>query len=307
MYDGLLGRGWVHCRALVLLSLALMLSSAGYAQAADAPQELAHAFTVSIASKIESTVNGETQKIEADTKLAYTWRVRGRNRVLSFDSIQVKAVVDGKEIMNQLMSRTGYSVLTEGQTNKSPQLPLSEPRKQLLEASFGIPVLAIEFDESGKETKRTNLLDPEKKSLIDRGQIANAVFFHPQFVPDQPQWKADAELSTGGNALVKGKLTYTKAPNQVGGQATRVSGALTNAVVKSLDGPPEMKNVRYEVSGEQTYEPARREWTTGKFSIDVSYQLADGDHSLGAAKGKMLVRLEELRAQEAFELPPPPK
>jgi hypothetical protein len=260
------------------------------ALAADLDQATQHSFKISIASKVDMDIQGKVQKLDADTDLYYTWKRAGLERVLGFDSMQVKVNADGKPLMDTFMSREKFTNTDQGKTDEVPFEKAPDALKNILQDSFGVPVCKLDVDDNGKEKKRTVVAGPGAKDLIDNGTIANAVLFHPPYFRNQDEWQADAEISMGNGGYAKGKLTYKKTP----GGAIKVSGVLANDAYKQPGTPLTVKNARYVVSGEQTYDAAQQEWATGKFAINLSFQFVADDKAIGSAKGTMTIGFEKL-------------
>src|SRR5262249_28419588 len=160
----------------------------------------------------------------------------------------------------------------------------------VLRDSFDVPLARLTY-EDGKETKRTVLAGPGARGLLEGGMIANALLFHPPFPRDRDEWQADVEIGTGQGATAKGKLTYKKAPGGKGGQAVKVSGTLTHE--GDLPGKvPVRKKVTYTVRGEQVYDRARGEWSSGRLLMDISLRVTAPDGMGSTGKGTMDARLE---------------
>ena len=73
-----------------------------------------------------------------------------------------------------------------------------------------------------------------------------------------------------------------------------MSGTLSKDSYKLPEGPLTIKNAKYVVNGEQHFDPARREWVSGKLTIDVAYEMTDGDRAVASTKGAMVASFEEL-------------
>jgi hypothetical protein len=283
---------WIGAVAL------LVLLAGAFAGAAEGDKEGVHRFKVVIESGINMDVQGTKQKIDADTELKYTWKRSGPERTLNLDAVRVKVEKDGKPLMNTFMSRAKVVNTQEGKANEVPFNDAPADLKTLLRDSFDAALCKIEVDKSGKEVKRTMMAGPGAKTLVDNGMIANAQLFHAPFHADQDEWQADNEVSMGNGGYAKGKLTYKKVPGGKGGQAVQVSGILTSDAVKQPGTPLTVKDARYVVSGEQTYDPEQREWVSGKLKMGVSFQMASDDKPIGSAKGTMNVTLHKLRGGE---------
>ena len=258
-----------------------------------------HPFQIAISSTIDVDIQNMKQKVDAETEVNYNWTRSGAERVLKIDSMFVKATANGTPIMNTFMNRTKLANTTAaGATDEVPYEAAPEELKTMLKDSFDTPICKIEVNASGAETKRTVVAEEGAKSLLDNGIIENAVLFHPPFAPNDDQWQSDAAVSMGNGGYAKGKLTYTKAAGGNGGQLVKVAGTLTNEGFQQPGTPLSLKNAKYVVSGEQTYDPARKEWVAGKLKMDVSYAMTVNNNDVGTAAGVMNVTFKH-RADES--------
>lgn len=277
------------CLAIILIASA--------AVAADADTKAAHSFKVTITSKLEMEVEGKKQKVDTVTELHYTWQ-RGRgDRTLSLGSSFVKVNADGKPLMNSFMSRKKVTNTAEGRTDEVTFDEATDELKKVLQDSYSAPLCKLRVDENGREVKRTVVAGPGAKAVIDNGMIAIALLFHPPFMRGRDEWQAETEVSMGNGGFAKGKLTYKKVAGGKGGQAVQVSGTLTNESFQWPDKPVTIRNAKYAVRGEQTYDPAVGEWISGKLTVDVSFRMTAGK-SDSSAKGVSIWTFEKLPGNE---------
>jgi hypothetical protein len=284
-------------RLLTAGAMMLLVGSA-IARAADADQK--HSFRFTIVSDLDMEVAGQKQKIDAQTTVQYSWDRQGPERTLSFDSIQVKANQDGKTLINTVMNRSKVTNTKEGKAEDTLFESAPEQLKTMLRDSFNTPLCKLHVDENGSEVKREVVGGPGAKSFIDNGMIANAMLFHPPFMRGQKEWSAPVEISMGNGGFAKGNLAY-KVTGDKNGQLVKVDGRLTNESYKPPGNPLTIKNTNYQVTGEQRYDPAQREWVSGKLKIDASFDMASGDTRLGGAKGTMALNFDELDDKGATE------
>jgi hypothetical protein len=261
---------------------------------AAAEPERSNSFKFTLASQMDMEMQGQKQKVDADTDLRYTWTQRADERTLSFDSALVKANMDGNQLMDVFMSREKFASTQGGTTEEVPFEKAAPELKSILEDSFSVPLCKLQMDKNGKELKREVVAGPGAKNLIDQGMVANAELFHPQFLPDKKEWSADAQISMGNGGFAKGKLAYKKAAAGKGGVPVKVSGTLTNEGFSPPGSPLSIKNAKYVVKGEQTYDPARRDWVLGKLVMDVSFEMFVGDNRVGPASGSIVASLATL-------------
>jgi hypothetical protein len=256
------------------------------------PDQKDAVFRVSVEAKLTAESGGQEQKMEAATGFEYTWKREGKIRTLMVDSLDVRAAQGTKELMNVKMSRTGFLDSKDGKKTEVKIEDAPEQLKRLLTDSFGSPLCKIELDETGKEVKRTVVAGPGATVMIDTGMVTNAMLFHPWYPASKDEWQTDMEVSTG-NGVATGKVTYTKVAGGTSGQAVKVSGTLSADGVKGMGGLI-IKDGKYKVTGEQTYDTERKEWIAGKLTMDISFKMSDGTKVIGTAKGELVATFKML-------------
>jgi hypothetical protein len=231
-------------------------------------------------------LGGKQQKIDAHTELEYTWQRKDLERALVIDSVLIKATSNGKDMMNSTMSRNKFTAVDGGKTTEIPFEQAPAELKALLRDSFGTPLFTMQVDAQGKEVSRKVTAGPGAKDLLDNGMIANGLLFHPSMPAGQAEWQSDTEMSMGNGGYAKGKLTYKKVEGRPG-EVFSVTGTLTNDNFPRPGTPVVVKNARYVVNGEQTYDAAQKEWASGKLNLDIVFEMTANDKPLGTAKGKI--------------------
>jgi len=284
----------VMTRELGIGLLATILIS-GIVQGADPDAE--HSFKLAIKANMEMTIQGKKQPIDADTVLGYTWSTEGDERTLSFDSLRVKVINDGMQLLNTQMDREKVANTQDGKTEEVMFDAAPEELKAMLRDSFDTPICRIQVDAKRKELKRTVVAGPGAKDLTDQGMIANALFFHPPF-QDKAEFTAANEISMGNGGFAKGNLTYKKVPGGKGGQAFKVSGTLGNDSFTPAGSPLTIKKAKYVVTGEQVYDPKLREWISGKLSIKTSFDMTSNDAVFATAAGTMELTFRRVEEEE---------
>ena len=280
-------------RVVVIACLAACLCDAD-GLAGEPSKGTTHHFKFSIESKMSMDIQGAKQKVDADTELRYNWTQNVGERVLSLESSQVKASIDGKTLMDVFMSGQEFRTIEDGKTNVVPIQQAPDGLKKLLQDAFGKPDCKLEVDANGKETKRIVLVGDAAKQLVDNGLIANPILFHPPFMREANKWKANAEMTMGNGGFARGQLDYQKAAGAAAANVVKISGTLTNDSVKQPNSPLEMKNAKYVVLGEETYDPVQKEWVSGKLTIDATFDMAEGSKVIGAATGTMVLNFAEV-------------
>jgi len=272
----------------------------GYCAIARAQEDDAHRFKLTIDGKLKSQVQSATQNIETTTETQYTWRRRNDELDLTYHSMDIKALQDGKQIMNSRMSRARYLSEGGGREFDISFDDASAQLKQLMTDSFESPLCTIVVDKEGRELKRTITAGKGARLHLENGSIVNARLFHAPFPADKGQWEAPSEISLGNGGYVRGNLNYAiskAATNKESSDgdlvAVKVTGTLTNKEFKAPNGAI-IKNALYEVAGKQHFRPAWREWHSGKLHFDISYDLFSADQMIGSASGTLVVTLQEV-------------
>jgi len=272
------------------VGIAALLVAAPAWGAEDAAATVAHAFRVEIDSDVDMEVQGQKQKLDADTELRYTWRQTGLERVLNFDSMKVKLQSNAMEMMDSFMSREKFTNTFQGKTDEVAVDQAPPALKSMLEDSFGAPLVKLQVDKEGKELKREVVAGPGASAIVENGMIANAMLFHGPFPQGRKQWESEMQISMGNGGFAKGTLTFV----QTKGNNYKVSGELSNEFFQQPGVPVAIKNAHYVVTGDETFDPADNDWGSGKFNIDVAFDLAAEKETIGKAKGKMVVTFEKL-------------
>ncbi|MBA4065511.1 MAG: hypothetical protein C0501_17705 [Isosphaera sp.] len=270
---------------LRLFALAAALAAAAVAVAQPAAKD--PTFRVDIRAKLAMPFGGREEKVDADAAFEYAWRRDGKERTLVVEAVEFRGGSGGKVVMDARMSRAGLTTTADGKTTDVRTADAPPDLRRMLTDSFGAPICKLEVDATGKEVKRTMLAGPGAAVLLDNGMVANATLFHPPYLADKDEWQADAAVSTG-SGLAAGKLTYTKAPGGTGGQGVKVSGTLTADGAKLAAGHT-MKDGRYKVTGEQTYDLDRKEWVAGKLTMGLAFAVSDGAKEVARGTGTMVV------------------
>jgi hypothetical protein len=280
-----------------VMAMTLVPIAVGPLTAAD-ELDRSHSFKFAIVSHLDMDVQGKLQKIDTDSTLTYTWTQKDRERTVRFDSALVKISVDGKQTMNVLMNRHKLTNTSGGKTEEVPFDKAPEKLKTMLKDSFGEPMCRLQVGENGEEIKRQVVAGPGAKDFLEQGMLANALYFHPPFMKVRDEWSAANEISMGNGAFAKGNLTYKKVPSGKQGQAVTVTGTLGNDGFNVPGSPIAIKNAKYIVNGEQTYDPAQREWVAGKLKMNVSFDMTSSDKPFASTKGTMDLDFEKLPGRE---------
>lgn len=269
----------------------LLLAFCGLTSWAAARQPTTHSFTVLIQSRLDVVSEQGPQKLDAETRLQYTWRQNGPQRTLTLDSLQVKVSNNGLPMVDSLMNKDKFVTSDQGRTTELAFDQAPAEVKNLLNDGFRAPLYHFQYDASGNRRHQKVVAGPAAKSLVSNGMIANALLFHP-FHPGQDGWQSDAEFSMGNGGYATGKLAYKK----IAGDQYEVRGTLGNPGYKQPETNVSVKDARYVVQGVETFDRQLQEWVAGRLAMDVSFKMSLNEKAIGSTTGKMDVTFEALPA-----------
>ncbi len=127
--------------------------------------------------------------------------------------------------------------------------------------------------------------------------IETLLSIHTPIPTEVASWEAPTQLAMGHGQTAKGTLRFEKEKAKVaeaGGLVkVKVTGVLKaeGVVVGNL-----IKEGTYAVTGEQSYDPRSREWTSARWSVEIQTELANQGVTVAHARGKMLVETRALAA-----------
>jgi hypothetical protein len=255
-------------------------------------RRVSYTYTI-VQQSTQSFVNGTRQTVDAHAEVDYSWAERGTARTLYLDRLFIKSAIGGKIEMHAEMSRDAMTTFPDGQPKTVPAATGPPELKAMLEATFGKPL--YRFDSAAKANAATILASGDAKENVTEGIIGQVSLFHPAVPPDRAEWETDAAMEFGSEGVVRGKLHYERAPeNQQKVGLHRVRGTLTNPQYAAPGGKSVMKNIRYEVTGEQSFDAAARVWREGKLSVAMTYDMAmPNGAKLGTATGNQVVTFKK--------------
>ncbi len=268
------------CGMLSLFTAVLFAPTMRHATAAE-PQT----FKVFLDSQVTMEMLGNSSAVDAQTTVVYDWSQQASTRSLAIQSLGMKVNVDGSLVSEISMSREGLVDLSSGQPVETKYDGAPAELQTMLADTFGPPLLEIEVDAQGVETKRTMLAKEGAHSWVDSDIHLSCLIFHPPYVEGHDQWEHDAAVSMGNGVVATGKLTYTRVPDaQV--PTVKVTGTLGAKDAKMANGVV-VTDATYVADGEMTYDPAVHEWVTGKLHFDCNMTMAVPTGDSGTSKGTM--------------------
>lgn len=279
----------------LLVLVGLIVLSGAHSVHADETQH----FQIDIDSKLDlDEATGNKDKITGLTEIAYHWRKDAKSRTLFLDSAFVKVEMNGQPFLNTLMNAKKIVTTKGGKKTEVLTNDADDELKKILVDSYTAPICVLTVDASGAETERTIVAKEGAKSQIEDGIIAQCMIFHPPYYADKQEWERQTEFSSGNGAYVKGNLLYKKGEKIAGGQKVTFSGTLKNPGYTRPGTATKIESSVYKISGEQTYDPASKEYVLGKLVIDISFDLSESDKPIGNAKGKMNLTFKRKESAE---------
>ena len=281
---------------IALWLLALFICAA----AVIAAEPQSNEFKLTISGQTEFESDGKKHKVGMETVVRYIRRREGRSVQIVCQTLAVKHWSDGQLTAEGTLDREKMS-FTGPDGKRQQQSAANEPElKKTLEASFGTVLAKLELDEDGAEIKQTITGDANAKDVLENGVVTHCLLFHAAFPRDKNSWTRTLEYSAPGGGAATGELKYEKIDNSSYEPAAKdqktvkVSGALTAPVVRDTARRIMSRNVKMEIQGEQTFDTALQEWTSGSHTATVVYPMQDGDRGATTAKCVMTIRLERV-------------
>lgn len=282
-----------YLSALLVLA-GFLLSSTAPAPAADV-SDGSSSYRFSASFRLFSNLTGHWSETDTETDLCYTVRTQGRELVLLIDDLKTKRSQDGREQVRVTANKDRYDEVREGGSGDSP-MELDSVRKKALRESFGIPLVKIVLDGNSAEVKRIPVAGLWARELLDSGQVDNARFFHPSFPSGQSRWRDVRVLRLGVGLTAGGTLEYEVKNTRMGKATVLVSGHLDGERPGPLPAGVEVAT-RYDVSGKQVFDTARREWEKGELLLKVTGSVKRKGNPVGKTEGTLKLKTEPRTAR----------
>jgi hypothetical protein len=222
---------------------------------------------------------------------------------LAIHSSEMKFNQNGQTVVESRISHSGF----EGRLQPdAPIVTLSSnnapPRLYELMKTFDTTVASLLLDDSSKVLQRK-----VRHELPQRPLIETLLSIHTPIPRDAAFWTAPTQLAMGHGQTAKGTLRFDKNKESLaatGGLVkVKVSGMLK---AEGVVAERFIKEGRYTVTGEQTYDPGSREWRSARWSVAVDNELANPvGLTVAHAQGTMIV--ESKIASESSSTGDPPK
>jgi len=211
---------------------------------------------------------------------------------VALHSAEMKFRQNGQMVVESRVSRNRF----QGRfLSDAPVLSVSynqaPPALQELLKRFDAPAASVFLDDRAKVVGRVVRIEGPLRAIIE-----TLLSIHTPIPRDVAFWEAPTQLAMGQGQTAKGILRFEKMKEgdvkTSGLVKVKVSGVLKaeGVVVGNF-----IKDGTYTVTGEQTYDPNSREWTSARWSVDVDNELANANGvTVAQARGKMLVQSKAL-------------
>lgn len=281
----------------------VLLTCAAFVHAEDSAEVFR--FKLTLTNRADMEIDGKRHKVGTETVINYRRQRQGHDVNVICDSIAVKNTSDGATAYEGYMDRT-KTVFT-GPNNKKQEITTEQDAalRKTLEASFGTILAKLELDDDGADAKKSINNDPAAKDFVASGMVTNCLLFHAAYPADKPKWTRAIEYSMLGGGAATGELTYEKQADAASNTGSpgdssehlptvKVTGTLKAPYLRDSFGRIMARNIQVEIQGQQTFDPATKEWISGTHTATVVFSLQDGDRGATAAKSVTEIRLERI-------------
>jgi hypothetical protein len=280
------------------MGLVLAIGLSGAASGEEWPYTL----TIGARLQVKSPGQPKAQPLETSTQMHYSIVPIEGGEEVSIRRLELTVSSEGKTISEVSLSRQEARFKQGDQRAETLAYDRAPRELKATLDQFGKPMARFRAATLGNEPAR-ELLVPESSSFVENGIVENTRLFHPPFPDGQRVWEAPARLSMGEGQFATGTLHYEKlgiGPD--GTERVKVTGELKPQPRSGGD----IRGGSYQVSGEQAFDLARRVWTSGQMTIDVTLELQSNGHATGIATGKMELVLKPDNPGAGADLAPAP-
>jgi hypothetical protein len=251
-------------------------------------------YSLTIDSVIKVTVGPNTIPVKTKTVLAYSFEKKENSKKLLVDSMMVQVNQSGKQVLDHFLSRKKIRMVGNNQ-NMEVFFDGSEEAEKVkkenkIEDKFMHPICDITYDKEKNITLRNVIAKPGALDLVNNGMIDNALTFQARYEEGKKELDFPCRLSIGSGNFVTGTLKLTRTKDEEGKAVFEIKGILANK--SCMQGRMQIKDAKYVVKGEQTYNKKLNKWESGKMECAVTFLTLAGItvHN----KGTMILALQTL-------------
>ena len=219
--------------------------------------------------KITTDLGGSTAR---RTQAEFDYRVaRKKDGVdLALDRFVMKVSANGQELNFVDLSR---SRLVTRHPDRALDVRREEapPAMLRLFQQFDPPLAEIVLGPDGAEVSRKT--KAEDGLIIEAHAVELARLFHPKFPEGESKWEAPVVMPFGRGQTATGALRYAKRPADEKSKDGLVQVDVTGYLkVEGKHDLAEIKRGAYKVAGRQTYDPASKDWVSGKLIVTAGFE-----------------------------------
>lgn len=245
----------------LIITISLFIVSVG---AEDAPETVRH-FKISMHGDGDGPA--PDVRLYSDIEVCYSRRQRSNVIEVWCDSSSNKGRMNEKLMHDFSINRTkwinqqGDGPRQEFTADQDPQL------REVLEDSFGKPLVTFEVDAKGIEGKKAYSTAPGAKMILQNASIENCTLFHGMTPPNDATWTRRIDYSNGGpgSNSFKGEFHYEleASGTNTSLKSYKVSGTLTCDAIAEPDGKILAVKDKMVFEGTQVYDTSLKEWISG--------------------------------------------
>ncbi|MBI3829876.1 MAG: hypothetical protein HY291_10185 [Planctomycetes bacterium] len=278
--------------------LAAIFSVLAPAARAEEPKPVVRAYKLSLVSNTAMNSGEGEKKSEADTVLSFQTAAVGAKVDYTCAAIFTQTKLDGQIVQYADMSKAKYATKDrDGNLIETNVKEAEAGLKEMLQDYFSAPLISLEIDGQGRETKRTVSEKPNAKTLIHNGMAANMRLFLSAYDEKNRAWEEEKEVSMGKGGFAKGAWKFEKTDagkdnTRPGRIAVKVEGAASADAYKLANAATEIRGAKFEIAGTQIWDAELRSWVAGDLGMRFQYDVYDGEKKLFTAAGNIIAKLE---------------
>ncbi len=238
---------------------------------------------------VEGT-NGN-QSIEADLEMKYTHQKTKGGSLLTLYSMELKLSQEGAPTEYTLMTRD--KIVQQVGAQKVETAFADEPPEQqaAMAAAFATNLCKIILDADQNELGRQVFSDIGYAAIND-GNVNSLQLMHGPYHVGADQWEGIKRIPMTRGLILDCPLKYQRA----GGSANEIniSGTLSKSEVDSPLADIAIKNVFCGLSGQETYDEALGEYTSGKMTLQYKFQSFQNGAQIATFSGELELTLERV-------------
>ena len=272
----------------VVLAATLAVFQMTPARGGESPELRRYLLSIDSELMMRSPGRTEPKPILALTRMEFDWGGDGSVREIGMRELSVLVSTGGRNLSSSRIGADGATFRIGDQPaveyNRDSSPPLLRSRLD----DFQGPAARYSVDRDLGLSDRVLLISEESPIAI-QGILETATFPFAAFAADRETWESPARLSVSSGLFADGTLRYQKQGTTDDGLVrVTVTGELT--AEGSVFGG-EVRKGRFQVTGEQFFDPAASAWTTADLEAQVGYELLAGGELRSVVSGTIRIHL----------------